>query len=379
MNRAILLAALLSALFALAPTPADAHAQSYGFLHVEVDGDRVSGQLELAVRDLDLAYGLDAEGDGKITWGDLRRREKEIAADVLKQISVGPANGPCHLTTKDIEIDSRGGENYAILPFVGSCDTIGGQVRIGYELMFPLDAQHRGLVDITRGEIGRSTVMTPETRVATLDLESNNLLDIAGSFVAHGAHHIWTGYDHMLFLTTLLLSAVVIRSNNQWRPVERLTGTLWAAAKVVTAFTLAHSITLSGAALGFVQLPSRLVECVIAASVAAAAINNLFPMVSQRIWLAAFVFGLMHGFGFASALTDLGLPPARKLVALLSFNIGVELGQLAVVACLLPILFLMRDAKAYTRVALPAGSLVIAVIGVLWLVQRATGASIIFG
>jgi HupE / UreJ protein len=136
-------------------------------------------------------------------------------------------------------------------------------------------------------------------------------------------------------------------------------------------------MTLSAAALGIVELPSRLVESVIAVSVAIAAINNLLPIVSRRLWIAAFVFGLMHGFGFAGVLTDLGLPPARKLVALLSFNVGVEL--LTVVACLLPVLFWIRGTAAYTRVALPAGSMVIAVIGLLWFVQRAIGTSTIFG
>lgn len=361
------------------PMPATAHTQSYGFLHVYVEKNHVSGQLELAVRDLDIAYGLDANGDGKVTWGELRLREAEIAGFALQKISIGPADEPCDLDAKDIAIDSRGGENYAIIPFMGTCEALGSQVRVGYDLMFSVDAQHRGLVDITRGEIGRSTVMTPEARVAVLDLDSNNLLDVSRSFISHGAHHIWTGYDHMLFLTTLLLSAVVWRSANKWRPVESFTGTVWATAKVVTAFTLAHSITLSAAALGIVQLPARVVESVIAASVAIAAVNNLFPIVSRRIWIAAFIFGLMHGFGFASVLTDLGLPPARKLVALFSFNVGVELGQLTVVAGLLPILFLLRRTGAYTRVALPAGSMVIAVIGFLWFLQRATGTSIIFG
>jgi HupE / UreJ protein len=381
MNRIMIALSATIALSAISfiPMRAAAHTQSYGFLHVYVEKDHVSGQLELAVRDLDIAYGLDADADGKITWGELRQRESEIAGLVLQKISIGPADHPCDLDAKDIAIDSRGGENYAIFPFTGTCEALGSQIRVRYDLMFSVDAQHRGLVDVTRGEIGRSTVMTPETRVAVLDLESNNLLDVSGSFLSHGAHHIWTGYDHMLFLTTLLLSAVVMRSANKWKPVKSFTGTIWATAKVVTAFTLAHSITLSAAALGIVQLPSRVVESVIAASVAIAAVNNLFPIVSRRIWIAAFVFGLMHGFGFASVLTDLGLPPARKLVALFSFNVGVELGQLAVVAALLPILFLIRRTGAYTRVALPAGSMVIAVIGLLWFFQRATGTSIIFG
>jgi hypothetical protein len=382
MNRFIAFSLLVAIVFSgtlFSTTGVEAHTQSYGFLRAAVHDDHVSGQLELAVRDLDLAYALDADGDGNVTWGELRKRESELAPLVLRKISIGPAGAPCELVPGAIAIDSRGGENYAIFPFTGSCEVLGSQVRVGYDLMFALDAQHRGLVNFDKGDIGRSTVMTPETRVAVLDLESGNRLDVVSSFISHGVHHIWNGYDHMLFLVTLLLPAVVMRSGNVWRPVESLGGAVWATTRVVTAFTLAHSITLSAAASGMVELPSRLVECVIAASVAVAAINNLFPVVSRRVWIAAFVFGLMHGFGFASVLTDLGLPPGGRLVALFSFNVGVELGQLAVVAGLLPVLFLMRRSSTYTQVALPAGSMVIMVIGVTWILQRATGMNIIPG
>lgn len=382
MNRLIaffLSTAIIFSATLFSATCVDAHTQSYGFLRATTHDDRVSGQLELAVRDLDLVYALDADGDGNVTWGELRKRESELASLVLQKISIGPAKAPCDLVPGAIAIDSRGGESYVIFPFTGACEVLGSQVRVGYDLMFGLDAQHRGLVDLSNGDIGRSAVMTPETRVAVLDLESDNRLDVIRSFISHGAHHIWSGYDHLLFLVTLLLPAVVMRSGNAWRPVETLGGAFWATTRIVTAFTLAHSITLSVAAFGIVELPSRLVESVIAASVAVAAINNLFPVVSRRAWIVVFVFGLMHGFGFASVLTDLGLPPARKFVALFAFNVGVELGQLAVVAGLLPVLFLIRRSATYTHVALPAGSMVIVGIGFMWLFQRATGMNIIPG
>ena len=382
MNRFVASALSVAVIFSATlffATCVEAHTQSYGFLQATVHDDHVSGQLELAVRDLDLAYAIDADGDGNVTWGELRKRESELASLVLRKIPIGPAGAPCELVPGAIAIDSRGGENYAIFAFTGSCAVLGSQVRVGYDLMFGLDAQHRGLVNLGKGDIARSTVMTPETRVAVLDLESGNRLDVIRSFISHGTHHIWSGYDHMLFLVTLLLPAVVMRSGNVWRPVASLGGAVWATTRVVTAFTLAHSITLSAAASGIVELPSRLVECVIATSVAVAAINNLFPVVSRRVWIAAFVFGLMHGFGFASVLTDLGLPPAGKLVALFAFNVGVELGQLAVVAGLLPVLFLVRRSATYRQVALPAGSLVIMVIGVMWVLQRATGMNVIPG
>ena len=119
--------------------------------------------------------------------------------------------------------------------------------------------------------------------------------------------------------------------------------------KVVTAFTVAHSITLSLAALGVISLPSRLVESAIAASVVLAALNNVCPVVYGGRWIIAFCFGLIHGFGFASVLTDLGLPQDSLLLALVAFNLGVELGQLAIVAVFLPIAYALRGRRASIR------------------------------
>ena len=142
-------------------------------------------------------------------------------------------------------------------------------------------------------------------------------------------------------------------------------------ARVVTAFTAAHSITLCLAALGLVSLPSRWVESAIAASVVLAALNNLWPLVDGRRWAVAFGFGLVHGFGFASVLADLGLPSDALATALVGFNLGVELGQLAIVAAFLPLAFVLRGTLAYRRVAFPLGSLAIAGVALVWLVERA--------
>ena len=136
---------------------------------------------------------------------------------------------------------------------------------------------------------------------------------------------------------------------------------------MVTAFTLAHSITLSIAALGLVSLPARLVESVIAASVVMAALNNLYPLVTRRLWMVAFGFGLVHGFGFASVLAGLGLPQDALLLALLGFNLGVEAGQLAIALAIMPIAFWLRQSWLYERVALQLGSLVIGALASLWL------------
>ena len=139
---------------------------------------------------------------------------------------------------------------------------------------------------------------------------------------------------------------------------------------MVTAFTLAHSITLSLAALGVISLPSRLVESVIAASVVLAALNNLRGTIEGKRWIMAFGFGLIHGFGFASVLADLGLPQNALVLALVGFNVGVELGQLAIVAAFLPVAFLLRRTWFYRVGVLTGGSILVAVVASWWLVQR---------
>jgi hypothetical protein len=140
--------------------------------------------------------------------------------------------------------------------------------------------------------------------------------------------------------------------------------------KIVTAFTVAHSITLSLATLGVVELPSRWVEAAIAASVVLAALNNLWPLVQGRRWMVAFGFGLIHGFGFASVLADLGLPRDALLLALVGFNVGVEVGQLAIVALFLPLAYLLRGTWLYRRLVFVGGSMFIAAIALLWLDER---------
>ena len=144
----------------------------------------------------------------------------------------------------------------------------------------------------------------------------------------------------------------------------------WDVLRIVTAFTLAHSITLSLAALSVIALPSRLVESTIALSVVLAALNNLWPVVAGRRWAVAFGFGLIHGFGFASVLADLGLPRDALVLALVGFNLGVEAGQLAIVALFLPLAYGLRRSWAYRRMIFLGGSVLIALVAAVWMAER---------
>ena len=185
---------------------------------------------------------------------------------------------------------------------------------------------------------------------------AEGLLAQLRSFLALGIEHIFTGYDHLLFLVGLLL----------------LGGRFWSLVKIVTAFTVAHSVTLILAALGVIHVSSRIVEPAIALSIAYVGAENLFLKSTDRRWMIAFAFGLIHGFGFASILREMGLPKEGLVLSLLSFNVGVEIGQMAVVAVVLPIVLLVRR-QSWQRWAVNAASLAIAGMGLYWFVARVAG------
>jgi len=213
-------------------------------------------------------------------------------------------------------------------------------------------------------------IFSPEKAVQEFTLERPSKLRQFFDYGHEGVWHIWIGFDHILFLLALLLPAVVLRQDEKWQAVAAFKPAFWAVFKIVTAFTVAHSITLSLATLGVVSLPSRWVEATIAASVVIAAMNNVFPIFRERRWMMAFAFGLIHGFGFASVLRDLGLPQDALVLALVGFNLGVEAGQLVIVAAFLPVAYALRQTWFYQRLILLGGSFLIAAVASVWLVER---------
>ena len=360
----VLLAAALS-------LPAFAHKPSDAYLTVVRDGPNFTGQWDIALRDLDLALGLDANGDGEITWGEVRARQDAIAALILRRFAVSSGGEKCVVSTRGLQIDSHTDGAYAVVTLAGNCAHAGPTMAIDYSLLFDLDPQHRGLLNFVEGGESRSVVFSADRPRQIVGGESGGPLAQFAAYLHEGVWHIWLGFDHILFLLSLLLPAVLVRRDGKWQSAPDFRAAFWDVAKIVTAFTLAHSITLTLAALGVVSLPSRLVESAIALSVVLAALNNVFPVVARGRWIAAFAFGLLHGFGFAGALADLGLPAGSLALSLAGFNIGVELGQLAIVSVFLPVAFALRATWTYRRVVLAGGSAVIAAIAGVWLVERA--------
>jgi hypothetical protein len=193
-------------------------------------------------------------------------------------------------------------------------------------------------------------------------------------FVAEGVHHIAIGLDHVLFLVVLLMVAVWRRApgaGGGWVPRAQAASAWRETLHLVTAFTLAHSLTLALATLGVLAPPSRWVESLIAVSVLVTALDNIRPFLPGPRWGAVAVFGLVHGFGFAGPLQDLGLVQGRLALPLLGFNLGVELGQLALVALLLPLALALRQARLYRRMVVHGGSAMVALLALGWTLERA--------
>ena len=222
------------------------------------------------------------------------------------------------------------------------------------------------MVQVARGGIHQSVVLDRDQPTVVVD-GALTLGQTVLRYVRQGAVHLVTGYDHVLFLLCLLAAA---------GPTVRRQGTgaaLRQLAHTVTAFTLGHSVTLSAAALGWVVLPGRAVEVVIAASIAlAAALNVLRPdgQGSPRAALAL-GFGLVHGLGFSSVLAEIGLPTGSRIASLFAFNVGIELAQLAVVAvAMVPLAWLARHPAVYRRLVMQAGSVGVGLLSLVWMTQR---------
>jgi hypothetical protein len=356
----------------LAAWPALAHKPSDSYLSISVTGERIEGRWDIALRDLEYAIGLDANGDGDITWGEVKARHPDIVSYALARLALKADGRDCPLSAGEQQVDEHSDGTYTVLHFTAACGQgMPARLDARYGLFFDFDAQHKGLLNLSASGGTRAGAFSIDRQEQSFDLAELSAWSQFAAFVREGIWHIWVGFDHILFIVSLLLPAVLVFSSRRWEPAPRFGPSFWDVARVVTSFTVAHSITLSLAALGVLSLPSRLVESTIAASVVLAALNNLFPIVLGRRWAVAFLFGLIHGFGFASVLADLGLPQNALLVALVGFNVGVEIGQLVIVSLFLPVAFWIRSSRFYRHVMMSGGSGVVAAVALVWFCERA--------
>lgn len=361
--------ALLLALCVLA-LPAWAHKQSDAYLRLAPDGATVAVQWDIALRDLDVAVGLDGDGDGAITWGEVRARHDAISTYALSRLAIAADGAACRLGPVSHRVDEHSDGGYAVLLFSAACGAPPRALDVTYRLLFEHDPQHRGLLAVALPDGTRTAILSPAAPAAHIDLQGAGGA-VFTKFLAEGVHHILTGFDHLFFVAVLLLPAMLRRAGRVWTPVGSFREGLIETVKVLSAFSIAHTITLALAVLGIVQPPSRMIEAAIALTIGLSALDLVLPFLGPRRWLVAGSFGLIHGFGFAGALGPLQLPAFDLAVALFAFNLGVEAGQVLVASLVLPITFALRHWRPYGRVVLPAGSALAVTVALLWFVERA--------
>jgi hypothetical protein len=351
---------------------------SYLTLTLPAGSNVLQGQWDVALRDLDFVLALDTNRDGAITWGELKAARARVNDYVFAHLSltaIGRGDrGVCTPRLTGLLVDEHVDGRYAVLRFSADCGLVPAQLTVHYQLLFEVDPTHRGLLQVIGSGREQAEVLSRGSPTVSLEVTAPGRWQQFRDFVDEGIWHILKGYDHILFLLTLLFPAVVRFGRSGWEPRESLRDAALDVLQVVTAFTLAHSLTLSLAVLGVVHLPARWVESAIAATVLLGALNNLRPLLVSRRWMVAFAFGLVHGFGFASVLADLGLHGANLALSLVGFNCGVELGQMLIVLVVLPLAFLLRHTLLYRRAFMPAGSVAIGLLASYWLVARLSGA-----
>jgi hypothetical protein len=352
---------------------AQAHKPSDSYLALRDASRGASGYWDLALRDLDRALTLDADGDGALTWGELRGREQELRSYAFARLSLARAGQPCPVEAGALTLVEHSDGRYVRLPFSSRCQAEAGALSLDYRFFFELDPQHRSIVRVGSAAAGEQTfVLSKAQHTLALGLTAAPA-EGSWALVKEGVGHILSGLDHVLFLLALLLPSVLRKRDAQATPSMQMGRVMREVVQVVTAFTVAHSLTLGLAALGLVSMSASIIEPAIAASVAIAALDNLWPVFGSDRWSIAFVLGLLHGFGFSSALADLGLQGADLLRGLFAFNAGVELGQLFIVLAFVPLAFLLRERWSYRFVVFRGGSLAIAGLSLVWFVERVRG------
>ena len=399
------------------PLAGAAHKSSDAYLFIDSQGGRSTLRWDIALRDLDAVMPLDANDDRQLTWGEVQAAWPRIDALALASLRVAG----CDWRIDGHALERRNDGAYAVIKAAADC-RISAQTALHYALFADVDPTHRGLVRLTVDGGAPQPRMLVPARLPALALvnpataaaasaaprpaqagaanpaaaQTNSASGVAAaglaaataaagaaavpppaadghapaSFLGEGIHHLVTGYDHLLFLLCLLLPAVLMRQGGRWQPVAGWREAVWPVTKTVTLFTLAHSVTLTLASLGWVRLSSSVVEPAIALTIMLAAFDNLRPLLLRwRGWLT-FGFGLIHGFGFAGVLGELDLPTAQFGWALFQFNLGLEIGQLAVVALVVPLLLALRARPLYVPVVLCSGSAVALLVAAAWFVER---------
>ena len=362
-------------LFCVCGNLAMAHQTGNSYLTVSEADGRLQLEIDFIVRDLgNLLQAPGQPNEPPPAPDKLLSLQAPITTAIQKSltIEVDEQAIPLEFLTQSVVLHNDG--LYVRQRFSGSALPLDAKfIVVRYEFFTQNDKLGRAFFKLVMRNDEISSVFDQASSIQRFALGETKRWSTIGLFTKEGVKHIWEGADHLLFLLTLLLPGLMLTirladASGNLLPTNRAAEKF--TLKVVTAFTLAHSITLACSVFGWVSLPDKLIESLIALSIMVSALLNLQKRFHISHWKLAFLFGLIHGMGFANGLKELGLSSNYFLETLFAFNLGVELGQLsAVVLVALPVLLLVREAASKQRL-LKYGSIGVLLTSMVWLAQR---------
>jgi len=348
---------LLLVLLILATASAFAHDPGLSAVRLKIDANKIAARLTFARPDIAIIAPMDADRDGRVTRSEFdaaRPRLESLARESLAVRVDGSELSPAAVT---VHLD-EGDAIHFDLEFPAAR---GAKLVLRSLLIDKLPRGHRQFLSLLdERENSRAQRMLDaannsfECDLAALPIPHTRPRAFLG-FLPLGVEHILLGFDHLAFLFALLIAGGKARET----------------VKIITSFTVAHSITLGLATMDVVKVSPGVVEPLIAVSIIYVGIENIFRREIKRRWLLTFAFGLVHGFGFASALRELGVGTGlRAVTPLLSFNLGVEIGQIAIASLILPLIWKLRQKPLFLVRYVPACSILVAIAGGYWLIER---------
>ncbi len=379
-----------------------AHNVDQSYTYLKVFENSVTGRFEITISDINTILGTNYNKNASLE--DILSELPEIQYYFLERTGFSSSKGDYEIVFTEPGILEVGGQlgNFLLLNFeFQNMNEVPENLDVYYNVLFDKDESHMGLLlieynwkaGIYNNESLPSLFFKGNRTSDTVNLLDGSVFTGFMGMIREGIWHIWIGIDHILFLLALILPAVINRNYNYsfdgnkvawsvlipnlvmnpspeyYTPVEKFKPAFIYIIKIVTFFTISHTITLGLAAFGIIVLPSRLIESIIAISIALAALHNIQPIFRGKEWIIAFIFGFFHGFGFASVLSELRAGEFLGLT-LFGFNLGVEIGQVAVIIVLFPILYAIRKTKIYNFLLI-FGSFILILISLYWFIERA--------
>lgn len=359
MNLRIFLSLFIIVLFFGNATTSFAHSESMGYSAIYVKGNEINYELFLDQRDLFVKF--DTNKDNNLENEELTSQKEGIESLLQKDLQIDVDSEPLKMELLSMNLATKGSTKGVVFQVRLTNDEVIEQFSIHYNLGFEDAAFHKSMLSVHSGEFFYQDILDINRKEIQITFPQSEMDSSAqpemGStlwkYFVLGIEHILTGYDHLIFLLSLVLIASRFKD----------------ALTIVTAFTIAHSITLFLVASGRIHVISSWVEALIAVTICYVAVENMFVLKAKWRWVLTAIFGLIHGMGFAGALAETGLPKGNLIGTLLTFNLGVETGQLMVLCLLLPLLIWLRRFPWYRKMMISTSCLIF-VIALYWLIQR---------